>query len=299
MARAEAFWTKSSRLPTTDREKEGFHDIPENASQAIDGSAKRAPRRRRLRRRTKRIRDGHGRPGHTHFPGGRSLSLAAGQKPGVDDRRLLPGAQRHHGGPGRTDGGQLGGIAAVPSVTAKYAWFMAGEARNVDQPVDVSDDVYFGGGVQFQSSAGFETSINKGSAIDIAGASGKLYNDFLVILVTTSMNFSAVSPNVVSGKFFFEVTSSVTVNGNLPDSDPSSVCLWHINTGGSVNGFGGAGVFEDLAPLGIMIPPSGVVPPPSHSRLGDHSSHSCHGCEQPHRIQKTKGLTYMHAKRKR
>lgn len=35
-----------------------------------------------------------------------------------------------------------------------------------------------------------------------------------------------------------------TVNGNLPDSDPGSVCLWHFNSGGSATGFGGCGLFR-------------------------------------------------------
>lgn len=48
---------------------------------------------------------------------------------------------------------RLGGLAPDVSPLAKYVWFMAGEARNVDQAVQARGNVYFGGGVHFNGGA--------------------------------------------------------------------------------------------------------------------------------------------------
>lgn len=360
---------------------------------------------------------------------------------------------------------RLGGIAQETPVLAKYVWFMAGETRNVDQPMNVWGDVYIGGGVHFNGGADgsvfhgdvkiargsglqstfdaqvdfcdntyiqtpfksqgggikfgydgtgiedeifidtdplirgnpnlFNGNVNGGHAnlilqghnvvhsgsldlsrvsgagnitdnggpVDIAAAlgmlpgpeneirvnmasvpaakrftvaalgigawgnvtgpdlsaayaaakaSGKLYKDFLMIEVNSPLNFvPAGGPNILRGKFAFEVSSQVNVNINLPESDPTSVCLWHVCTPGKIFGFGGSGlfrgyvnvsgtgsvvyqwgggtefqgaihhvdattgfqlngssgplrlvfssgVFDELAPLGILVPPGGI-----------------------------------------
>lgn len=82
------------------------------------------------------------------------------------------------------------------------------------------------------------------NAYAMAKATGRLYQDFLCINVNTGLNFNPAIPNTLSGKFLFIVTSSVTLNGNLPTSDPASVCLFYVGSGGSLQGFGGNGLFR-------------------------------------------------------
>lgn|GEM_PF-1215004 len=48
---------------------------------------------------------------------------------------------------------ELGGIQTINPSLAKYAWYMAGDARNVDKTVDVQGDAYFGGDVHFNGGA--------------------------------------------------------------------------------------------------------------------------------------------------
>lgn len=162
------------------------------------------------------------------------------------------------------------------------------------------------------------------SAYASAKASGKLYKDFLCIRVTSGLNFNPASPNGLSGKFLFEVSGTMNINGNFPVSDPGSACLIYVAPGGRMQGFGGAGlfrgyvhvagngsviyqwgngaefrgalhhasatsgfqlnsaasplklafdegVFDDLAPLGVILPPgaSGPVSAPPEVRLVD------------------------------
>lgn len=77
-----------------------------------------------------------------------------------------------------------------------------------------------------------------------AKAAGKLYRDFLCIQVAGGLDFSPGPSGALTGKFLFEVTGPITVNGNLPTSDPTSVCLFHVIGGGSMTGFGGSGLFR-------------------------------------------------------
>lgn len=293
---------------------------------------------------------------------------------------------------------RLGGVAVDRPTLAKYAWYMAGEARNVDQPVEVLGDAYFGGGVHFNGgsdgsilygsvkiargagvessfdgrilfsgttyvqtplrsqgggmrfggNAGFEANLSldtdtewmrtgltvhtnasvtggnarldvdgnrvvhsgslntarvanasritsNGGPIDIgralgmepgpesevsidlasvpanrrftpaglglargagtngpelsaayaaALARGDLHRGFLVVDVAAGLDFMDVPGNFLRGKFLFNVTAPVTVNQNLPESDPTSVSLWYFGRGGSATGFGGRGLFR-------------------------------------------------------
>jgi hypothetical protein len=153
------------------------------------------------------------------------------------------------------------------------------------------------------------------NAYAMAKSTGKLFEDFLCITVSSGLNFNPATPNTLSGKFLFIVTSSVTLNGNLPTSDPASVSLFYVGSGGSMQGFGGnglfrgyvhvtgngsmiyqwgngaefrgavhhvsansgfqmnmgasplkvvmdAGVFDELAPLNVIMPPGSVTPTP-------------------------------------
>ena len=305
---------------------------------------------------------------------------------------------------------RLEGLESPPPDLTHYAWYMAGEARNIDQPVDVYGESYFGGDVQFNGGAdnsmfhgkvkiargsggmsrfnarvsflddvyfqtpasfqgnaclfykrtGFEGNIStdnnpvwmgtgqsgyfnanviggngkldfrsnpiftngllnrartlngssftpQGSNIDIAAAlgrsslseqeirfdmgsipygkvftpaalgiglwgnlngpdlsgayaaaknSGNLYRGFLVIRLSGGYNFNQVANNILQGNFLFEVTAPITVNGNLPISDPGSVTLWHIGSFGSMLGFGGQGLvrgYVNVSGTGSMI----------------------------------------------
>lgn len=306
---------------------------------------------------------------------------------------------------------RLGGVEAVRPVLAHYVWFMAGESRNVDQPVDVWGDAYFGGGVHFnggadgsvmhgtvkvargtglQSSfdadiffckntwfqtpfkaqglgvkftgnAGFDGPItletdatwtesafaayvnsgfaggtgsmhmdlsrvvhsgsldparvvnssgvtDNGGPIDIgavlgmdpgpeseltvdfssvppsfrhtpislgiapwgntdgnalsrayadAQAAGRLWNGFLFVSIDAPLVFNAgAEGNILRGRFVFDVSARVSLNGNLPVSDPASVSLWHFRTGGRGDGFGGPGRFRgyvNVTGTGTMI----------------------------------------------
>lgn len=156
------------------------------------------------------------------------------------------------------------------------------------------------------------TGADLSAAYTAAKASGKLYRDFLFLEVNSPLNFVAAGgSNILRGKFAFQVSSQVSMNLNLPESDPTSVSLWHICTPGKVFGFGGpglfrgyvnvsgtgsvvyqwgggaefqgaihhvdattgfqlnassgplrlvfsSGVFDELAPLGILVPPGGI-----------------------------------------
>jgi hypothetical protein len=305
---------------------------------------------------------------------------------------------------------QLDGLESVKPVLAHFAWYMAGEARNVDQPVDVYGDAYFGGDVHFNGGAnnsvfhgsfkiakgsggqssfdakvsflddayfqtpvkfqgiaslfyqntGFEaaistdnnpvwmgtnqkayfndnvtggngkldfnnnavftnrmlnrartlnsasftqqaTNINIPSALNVpagvenevtfdinripsnriftptdlgigtwgdlngpdlsaayltAKASGRLYLDFLVLRLSSGFNFNSIANNFLVGKFVFEVTAQINVNGNLPISDPTSVTLWHIGNSGNMQGFGSQGLvrgYVNVSGTGRMI----------------------------------------------
>ncbi len=82
------------------------------------------------------------------------------------------------------------------------------------------------------------------AAYAAAQSRGELYRGFLVIDVGSGLNFMDVPDNLLRGKFVFDVTAPVTINGNLPDSDPASVSLWRFGSGGSATGFGGKGLFR-------------------------------------------------------
>lgn len=77
-----------------------------------------------------------------------------------------------------------------------------------------------------------------------AKARGRLFRDFLIVQVNTPLNFMQVPGNVLRGKFVFNVTAQVNMNINLPESDPASVSLWQVVSGGSIFGFGGNGLFR-------------------------------------------------------
>ncbi len=50
-------------------------------------------------------------------------------------------------------GYKLEGLKTLQPDLAHFAWYMAGEARNIDQPVDVYGDSYFGGDIHFNGGA--------------------------------------------------------------------------------------------------------------------------------------------------
>lgn len=82
------------------------------------------------------------------------------------------------------------------------------------------------------------------NAYTAAKAAGKLYRDFLCINVSSGLNFNVGAGVTLKGKFLFEVSSGMTVNGNFPTCDPATVCLIHVVSGGSMSGFGGSGLFR-------------------------------------------------------
>jgi hypothetical protein len=97
---------------------------------------------------------------------------------------------------------------------------------------------------------------------DLSGAyaaaknSGDLYRGFLVLRLSGGYNFNQVANNILVGNFLFEVTAPITVNGNLPISDPGSVALWHIGSSGSMQGFGGPGLvraYVNVSGTGSMV----------------------------------------------
>jgi hypothetical protein len=293
---------------------------------------------------------------------------------------------------------QMGGVQPEPTVLAKYAWYMAGEARNVDKTIDVDGEVYFGGdvhfnggadnsifrgtvkiakgsgnqssfdsrvtftqntliqtpfktqgnGIIFQKNVGFEGNINAdtdirlnqtgqkayfksnitagnakinlgfnqlidngalnlakaynfgpvqhqygtfsiadslglkantelevtvdmsaipsnkrltlqslgygtnaitngpdlSAAYQAAKASGKLYQNFLVLNVSQSYVFTNVANNVLKGKFVFDVSTTQPINGIFPICDPTTVCLIRVANGGNLQGFGSEGLFR-------------------------------------------------------
>lgn len=94
------------------------------------------------------------------------------------------------------------------------------------------------------------------SAYAAAKNSGDLYRGFLVVRLSGGYNFNQVANNILVGSFLFEVTAPITVNGNLPISDPASVALWHIGSSGSMQGFGGPGLvrgYINVSGTGHMI----------------------------------------------
>jgi hypothetical protein len=64
---------------------------------------------------------------------------------------------------------QLDGLKSLQPDLAHFAWYMAGEARNIDQPVHVYGDAYFGGDIHFNGGA--DNSVFHG-AVKIARGSG-------------------------------------------------------------------------------------------------------------------------------
>ncbi len=92
---------------------------------------------------------------------------------------------------------------------------------------------------------GGNTGGNELSAAYLAAkTSGKLYKDFLCVLVNAGLNFNAPASEILSGKFFFKVVGPINVNGNFPTCDPTTVCILYVNNGGSVIGLGGSGLFR-------------------------------------------------------
>jgi hypothetical protein len=81
-------------------------------------------------------------------------------------------------------------------------------------------------------------------AYDFAKAAGLLYKGFLCINAGAGMNFVPVPDNILRGRFLFEVAGAMNVNGNFPVCEPASVCLVHVVNGGTVQGFGGPGLFR-------------------------------------------------------
>lgn len=64
---------------------------------------------------------------------------------------------------------QLDGLQRPSPDLARFAWYMAGEARNIDQPVEVRGNAYFGGDIHFNGGA--DNSVFHGS-LKIARGSG-------------------------------------------------------------------------------------------------------------------------------
>jgi hypothetical protein len=82
------------------------------------------------------------------------------------------------------------------------------------------------------------------AAYNAAKASGKLYQDFLVLNINQSYVFKTPTPNVLQGKFVFDVTVNQPINGNFPTCDPTTVCLMRVSNGGNLQGFGSQGLFR-------------------------------------------------------
>lgn len=91
---------------------------------------------------------------------------------------------------------------------------------------------------------GFTNGLELSAAYASARSTGKLHREFLFLTVNQQLDFNPVAGNVLSGKFVFVVGGTINMNGNLPHSDPASVSLYHVVSGGRIQGFGGTGLFR-------------------------------------------------------